>query len=419
MAYTQEIKDEIRNLLIKYPNANIVKYGYKTKNGIRTGEKSIVFGFDEKKPLSELNESEIIPNSVNIKNEDIVTDVIVEQKPQPLYEFCPSSFYTWQNTTPPQRNFQRPLKGGLEISNQSSSSLSGGIIIGTMGFIAVDNETNSLVGVTNNHVAIAPPRTGFIANEPNRAVDNCLGNNVSQDASYSSSKRIGKVKRYKPIYGNVNNYTDGALISLKESEVNLNESYKFYGFESDITGPLDFATTAEIDSLIDNNYEFYSVGRTTSAKGFGETKLLFDGYSTFPIAYSLGINENNLKYVIFADSISYIASASTTTPGDVCYSPIEGGDSGSGLLVNINGTIKIVGLSFAGAGQCDGCLKVIAHANRIDRVAEDLNISPFTGQAVNFSDIDNPLVHYEPGLSSDETKVINGKTYYQLGSLEV
>jgi hypothetical protein len=88
-------------------------------------------------------------------------------------------------------------------------------------------------------------------------------------------------------------------------------------------------------------------------------------------------------------------------------------------LVNINGTIKIVGLSFAGAGQCDGCLKFIAHANRIDRVAEDLNISPFTGQTVNFSDIDNPLVHYELGLSSDETKVINGKTYYQLGSLEV
>jgi hypothetical protein len=412
MSYTQEIKDKIIDLMNQYPNTTMIRYGYKTTNGIKTKTPSIVFGVKVKKSLSELSSDEILPKSISLSSKDIITDVIEEPEAEPMaVEYCPNSFYTWQTTPPPQRNTQRPLMGGLEVKNQTTQYL------GTMGFIAVDNETNSLVGVTNAHVALAGnTKSAFIASENNRGLVNCFNDDMAQDASSSTSLRIGKVKKYKPLYSTQSNYTDGALLTLKESEINLNESFKFYGFESDITGPLDFATTEEIDSLVDNNYELYSVGRTTGAKGFGVTKLLFDGYSSFNISYNLG--NGSSKSVFFTDCISYVASADTTTTGNICYSPIEGGDSGSALLANIDGTIKIIGLSFAGSGYI-GQLKFLAHACRIDKVSEDLNISPFVGQSVNFSDNDNPLVHYIAGTSSSETVEINGKTYYQQGLINI
>ena len=65
---------------------------------------------------------------------------------------CPSNFYFWSSnnvlnptgaTTPIQQNTIRPIMGGLQIRNQTKSW------VGTMGFIAVDKDTDSLVGVTN------------------------------------------------------------------------------------------------------------------------------------------------------------------------------------------------------------------------------------------------------------------------------
>ena len=87
-------------------------------------------------------------------------------------------------------------------------------------------------------------------------------------------------------------------------------------------------------------------------------------------------------------------------------------------MANINGTIKIIGLSFAGSttGSDDGYM-TIARACRIDRVAEELNIEAFTGQTVNFSDKLNPQVHYEVGFSSIPELIIDGNKFYQVGTV--
>ena len=116
--------------------------------------------------------------------------------------------------------------------------------------------------------------------------------------------------------------------------------------------------------------------------------------------------------------ISYVASASTTTDGDACFYPINSGDSGSALLADFNGTLKIIGLCFAGStsGSPDGYFTV-ARACRIDRVAQQLNISAFTGQTVNYSNTSNVKVHYEPGFSSLSAVTVNGNKYYQLGTV--
>lgn len=416
MSYTQEIKDKISLLTSQMSEeCTSVGYGFKEKDGKLTKEKSIIFTFKQKKPLSELNPDEVVPEIIEVGNDLLKTDVREGVNEFMAYEACPSSFYRWSSNstlnpdgriTPIQQNEVRPLKGGLQIRNQSLGYL------GTMGFIAVDKDTNSLVGVTNAHVM-----TGnfFIATEASRSISNTYNQNMGQPAT-SVSQRVGVTKRYIPVVGTTTgvNYVDGALLTLDESEIDLNESYKYYGFS--FTSPPPFATTEEIDDLINNDWNLYSVGRTTGAKGEGVTKLKFLSYDNVYVFNSLNSEFNRL--CLFNECISYIASASTTTSGNGCYYPIESGDSGSALLAEINGTLKIIGLSFAGSTTGSGTgYKTIARACRIDRVAEELNIEAFTGQTVNFSDKTNPDVHYEIGFSSLSSVTINGNKYYQVGTV--
>lgn len=408
MAYTKEIKDKIKELVKQYPNANSISYGFKEKNGIVTDEQSFIFTFNEKKPLSELNEDEIIPNEIETNGTILKTDV-TEGEISFTGEYCPSDFYNWQTTPPSNRNEIRPLKGGLKVRN------TGGSYYGTMGFIAVDSDTNSLVGVTNAHVMTllnSSQGTFFNADEPSRSIYSVYDQEMAQPNT-SQSQVVGTTKKYVPIISTNRggeNYVDGAIFTVDESVVNLTESYKYEGFT--FTDPPPFATTEEIDELIDNNFDLFSTGARTGAKGQGQTKLKFNAYSTVLLSLPLGGGVNKTAY--FYDCIQYYASASTTTPGQTCFYPINGGDSGSALLADINGTVKIIGLCFAGSSYP---LFTRGYACRIDKVAEQLNIEAFTGQTVNYSNTTTPQIHYEPGFSSMTAVTINGKVYYQLGTV--
>lgn len=417
MSYTQEIKDKIKELAeISAEDCTSIGYGFKEINGKLTNERAIIFKFKQKKPLSDLSDDEIIPDSISVGNEVIRTDVCEGIDTFVAYEACPSNFYSWSSnstlnptgaTTPTQQSEIRPIKGGLQVRNQTKGW------VGTMGFVAVDNDTDSLVGVTNAHVMT---EIFFNADETGRGVENVYGDDMGQPSS-SVSQQVGVTKRYIPVEGASSggvNYVDGALFTLDSSVVDINESYKYYGLS--FTDAPPFATTEEIDDLINNNYNLYSVGRTTGAKGEGDTKLKFLSYDTVYVYNTL--TSSTERICRYDECISYIASASTTTSGNGCYYPINSGDSGSALLADINGTLKIVGLCFAGSttGSVDGYF-TIGRACRIDRVAEELNISAFTGQTVNYSDTSNPSIHYEPGFSSLSAVTVNGNKYYQLGTL--
>jgi hypothetical protein len=414
MSYTQEIKDKLHELTLnKSEDCVSVEYGYKEVNGILTDEKSIIFTFVKKKPISEIPINEVIPSHIELNGDTIRTDVKEGENYLTADVACPSSFYSWSSdsslnptgaTTPPQRFNVRPLKGGLEIHNQAENFL------GTMGFIAVDKETNSLVGVTNGHVMCD---IFFGASEPNRGEYSVFDNKMGQPYGFSTGIQVGVTKRYVPIYSlPYINYVDGAIFTLDASVVDLNQSYKYDGLS--FTNPPPFATTEEIDNLINNNWNFYSVGRTTGAKGEGETKLKFLSYANISVLNY--ITSTTQRSSVFYDCISYIASASTTPTGDRCFWPINSGDSGSALLADINGVVKIVGLSFAGSRPSGSSRFTIGRACRIDKVAEQLNIEAFTGQTVNFSDRNNPLFHYEIGSSPLSAVTINGNKYYQVGT---
>ena len=417
MLYTQEIKDKISDLAKNSSdNCTSIGFGFKEVNGELTDERALIFRFKEKKPIADLLPSEIVPKTITVGNETLQTDVCQGEDRFVAYEACPSSFYSWSNnsslnptgsTTPSQQSEIRPIKGGLQVRNQTKGW------VGTMGFVAVDNETNSIVGVTNAHVMT---EIFFRANESGRGVENVYGDDIGQPSS-SVSQQVGVTKRYVPVQGNASggiNYVDGALFTLDSSSINTSQSYQYYGLS--FTGAPEFATTEEIDDLINNNYEFYSVGRTTGAKGEGVTKLKFLSYDTVYVNNNLTSSTERLCR--YDECISYIASANTTTNGNGCYYPINSGDSGSALLANIDGVVKIIGLCFAGStsGSPDGYF-TIGRACRIDRVAEELNIIPFTGQSINYSDTTTPQVHYEAGFSSLSAVTINGNKSYQLGTV--
>ena len=202
MNYSEEIKNKISELADNSSdNCTSIGYGYKEVNGKLTNEKAFIFRFKEKKPLSELSDNEIIPNTIEVNGQTLKTDVCQGEDHFTAYEACPSSFYSWSSNTtlnptgatkPSQQTEIRPIKGGLQVRNQTKN------FVGTMGFVAVHNETNSLVGVTNAHVMT---EVFFRANESGRAVENVYSDRIGQPSG-GGTERIGTTKAYVPVQGN-------------------------------------------------------------------------------------------------------------------------------------------------------------------------------------------------------------------------
>jgi hypothetical protein len=387
-------------------NVVAVGYGRKMIDGKITSELSIIFGVTEKKPLSEIPENELLPSIIPIDGENVKTDVVLWETPKFLTE-CSTDFYDWQTTPPPNRGLVRPIVGGVSITNYTKLSN----FAGTVGFVAVDNETNSLVGVTNAHVLIDDM---FLASERtnNSLLTNVANNDVTQPSSGESgyvnqNNKVGIVKRYKPFLEQpATNSVDVSIFTLNESDINVSTAYQQLGLTG-WTQPMVFATQNEILNLVINNTPLYSSGRTTGAKGEGEMKLI-----PYAIGLTTNVTGNNNQgvptTVTFTDCIRFIASGSTTPTGYSCIYPIAPGDSGSVLIGEFDGIRKIVGLNFAG-NDFDG------FANYITNVQSLMNISPYTGQTVNYSDINNIQYHYVSGKSSDVSLIISDNKFWQVG----
>lgn len=378
-----------------------VSYAYNVVGGSLTKDMALSFRVKEKLPESKLDPSKIIPKEIEYLGEKFITDVI-----QCEYEpVCDSSFYTWQTTPPPNRYILRPLKGGISTINYSS--IPG--YMGTLGFMAIDNDDNSLVGVSNVHVFVDDPFSAIERTNP--SVITNVKNDVVVQPHNSISNPIGIVKKYVPLRLNPYPYwnnVDGALTTLDSSVIDINESWKQLGLT--LTSPPPFATTSEIDNLLSTDPYLYSSGNRTGAKGEGITKLkVFALGSSFNIAYNKqGVNTSAL----FNDSIEFVATEDDGAT--ICQYPINGGDSGSALLADIGGTKKIIGLVFA-SGSFGGYSSMIGVACRIDNVASQLNISAWNGSLPNYSDKDGIEQYVASGLDNRTNLTYNGKVYWQVG----
>ena len=326
-----------------------------------------------------------------------------------------------------------------------------------MGLVCQDSASGALVGLTNNHVVI---RDAFYTSQrtytnPQNEYDLIDSSNTIQgDFVYQTGEiqptnpggvyEIGRVLRYVPIYTSSSiaanpslvNKVDAAMFSLYCTSsigglqvINFTSSFQQLGLT--YTSSMPFASTAEIDSLINNNYELFSSGRTTGPKGSPSTlcPLRIVGYASFPISFPLQ-GTQTLSY--FTDVIAFVkpANSSSFTPTTpltsttICPYPIWGGDSGSTLIANIGGTWKIVGLVFAGNGAPYNptlgyqVASSIGYACRIDQVAEQLGIKAWTGSAAPVIDHDTIVYRTVSGSNSDKTLVCSGSTYWQVGLTE-
>lgn len=408
---------ELLNKIAEYrkehydPNVFGIGYGFKNVNGVDTEERAIVFNVKKKKPKDKLKDEEIIPNEFTIGEESIKTDVQQRSRAQLLVcETFPYPGYTNGNSV-------RPLRGGVSTGFDESYGN-----YGTLGCLAVDNDTNTLVALSNSHVWVKDASTTYERDNADLIESN---ENSFLKQNVDNTDYIGRIKKYKCMryYKDGDapphfvNYMDVAVYAVDAAAVDSN-SWKMEGLLSANNTPYDFATTAEIDAM-DSNTLFYSSGAASGPKGEGTTKLRL--YS-FPTIVNIGgyIRQNpgylNRVYSEFHDIIAFCATETATPPFELCGTCIIVGDSGSALLADINGTVKIVGIIFAGLRVNEGSANLdVGYACRIDRIAADLNLSAYTGQSVGFANRDNPEFVYGLGKSLDDYVDIGEKRYWQMG----
>jgi hypothetical protein len=410
---TNEIKDLINSLFESTPDYVGVGLGYKQKDGIITNQESIIFFVPQKKPLYSLPSNEVLPNTEYIINNKVLkTDVIEVGEVKPIV--CNSACYSWQTIPPQNRQYARPVMGGMSLTSKTKLGT-----VGTLGLIAVDTETQALVGVTNNHVVI---RDAFYSNQrnPSGVIENEYdindGGGYEPDTVYQpgenptppSSYEVGNVIRYVPIYTASEpgiTKVDGALVSIECDAIDYNESYKQLNLP--FSTPMEFATTSEIDGLLVSNPNLYSTGRTTGAKGGATCPLrIFSIGVNIPVTpYKLqGVNE----VVNFTDVLQFVRPENDPSLSTICIYPIYPGDSGSALVADFSGTPKIIGLVFAGSDY-------YGYACRIDHVSNELGIEAWLGGVKPTVDNSTIQMITVNGLNDDKTQVCDTKTYWQVG----
>lgn len=407
-------------------------------------EWGIVFNVLKKKTKKELASGELLPDKINIKGEVFKTDVI--ESSHLSHSYCKYSeddpnLLRLQGTP----NYLMPMKGGQEIvqfptrwSRKDDGKFSCGR--GTLGFFAIDNYDNRLIGVTNAHCVSAyysipsdrsyedqilgpyncrNPMPWYGINPKACFVPNCIGTQdnikgLDLGADVVLWYPFSSVKRFMPQYNSNYNYIDcGILVpnpsdSIKYFDDNSYQQWQPIGSQQ-YTEFMPFATTAEINALPGQNIRVYATGRTTGPKGYGNNPQCW--MTVTGVHAYVNIRTIDGTYVPFADNLIYNWIYPAWPYADVRVS--APGDSGSCILGDVNGVRKIIALNFAG-NQIQGI------GSRIDMVSSMMNIRAWeSGGLPNKTDSQS---YAEVKSSLDGYAAINkyeseGKTYWNMGIL--
>jgi hypothetical protein len=410
----ENIKLKVQELAASTPNINSVSYGYKFVGGEQTSELSIIYGVEQKKPIHELSVGELLPNEITVGDQVLRTDVYEVSRAE-LIACNAACGQVAGPSSAANRAFTRPLVGGLSITSTNNVSS-----VGTMGFIGVHSETQTLVGVTNNHVTI---QDAFYTSERNLAgvikneyspVDYIYQNGETGSIPTDPAYTIGQSLRYVPIVKQTTgtNYVDCAIFSLEAADVDIETSYQQAGVDpGEYALPLPFASTAEIDNLLVSNPMLYSSGRTTGPKGGASCPVrVFALFTTVNLTYNL---QGVATLTSFIDQITFVKPENDPSLSTICANPIYPGDSGSALIADFGGVRKIIGLVFA-AGQVGGIF-YYGYANRIDRVASEMGIEAWDGTAKGY--VDPASITYKTTTNGSSNKILSCSdvNYWQVG----
>ena len=311
--------------LFRYPGVVKIKRGVKTRRGVETGEPAVVVSVKQKKDISCLGVSEIIPPTFN----GVATDVVEEGPIKALndVESPPSD--------PDVKKWYRPAFGGLSIGHMDVTAGTLGCIIkiGNDRFILSNKHVlgNCNEGKIGDPVYQPGPYDGKCAkkhllsyyragcklqyvNSPSQcAISNRIVNHLNLLAEH-----LGRQTRFRAVVEFPINFTDWAYAGPVSEEEAINHIAYI--------GPVHHV-------MLTPPYvgmPFKYTGRTSGFK---------TGIVT-AIDVSIRVEMGNNHDAIFDDQIEFQPCA-------------LGGDSGSAMLVNSNDIADniIFGLLFAGSGQ--------------------------------------------------------------------
>lgn len=261
----EHIKLKIEELIKTKPsNVLSIAYGYKSINGKQTDELCIIYGVDKKKPISKVSTLDFIPSTIVIDDQILKTDVI--ETGEIKFAACnPACGQVNGPSAAVNRNFTRPLKGGLSIRAANNTSLGVNESGGTFSFIAVD-ANDCLVGVTCMHSVMLGY---FMTSEQNTTINYNINIStinwivIQGENSFPFTNPlspIGKVIKYVPwVLPPLLNQVDACLITLSQDDIDMtNPSTSVMQAGDPYTAALPFATTAEIDNLLVSNPDIYS-----------------------------------------------------------------------------------------------------------------------------------------------------------------
>jgi hypothetical protein len=462
-----EMKEFQDSVAEKYGNAMGGILSKKEVGGKPTETDSFTFFVDQKIPEPELAKDKVLPKSITLPGGRVVATDVVEGLCMPMgyidgltYQKCSEKDATANATK------TRPIRGGTSILSEKQRD-EGLENFGTLGCLVVDNEDGTLCALTNAHVACGDvfiPR--FAAANPKPAdqltPSNVVNANIFQGtesdgmAGFKDSDSIGIVKRYSPLgargstglsgvpsYGGVDSYgrpkviCDAALIALKASVVD-DDSWKQLGITSQGASAPSFVTWSEyITVMHDSGWGSFSSdvnsspttgpkmfvsSRTTGPKE-GDPEIEFTApMRTLQVPYKSTVSSVGYSFVNFDQTFSYGLKLDAKGSKTLCHNPMAGGDSGSVIWVEINGTWKILGLAFASWHNPKTGDTKLGFAIPMPIVEQVMNISAWDGNksTAKFSDTGgefNVEKVITKGLGKEDHYIIDNKKYFLGGTV--
>ena len=461
-----EMKEFLNSIVEKHEGAMGGYLSKKEIGGEETEIDSFTFFVSDKKPESELTEGEILPKSVTFPDGKVIATDVIEGLCIPVGYIDKLSYQGCGEADPADnQDKQRPIKGGTSIATKTSQE---GKVDnwGTLGCLVVDNDDNTLCALTNAHVACADFFLPEFCGDTPKAANQLTWSNVVNEkifqgkeldglASYKESDCIGIVKRYSPI-GNRGSYDtsqtstpylkpygqldsngrpkivcDAALIALKESVVSA-DSWKQQGISTQGSSAPSFCTMSEYVNLMYDS-AWGSFGSDVGGTASTPPKMFISSRTTGPkegdpeiqfvapmmditIPYSSSVASAGYGLCRFSEAFSFGLKEDAKGADIYCHNPCVGGDSGSSVWAEINGTWKIVGLVFGSWINNKTKTRKLGFAMPMPIVAQVMNISAWDGNlsSVDFLDTNDAFTVEEvvkPGLGKIDHYWIDDKKY--------
>lgn len=435
---TDRIQEKLRELST-LPGVKSVGLGKKIISGNQTNIIGIRFGVK----IKEANPENMLPASVDIDGVTYLTDVVEIGEIE--FAACPA--------TPVDPNpYERYVVSGMSfintfgINSATNNQALRYAYNGTFGFVAYHTQRKILVGVTAAHllydasIASADNRktsvnaffaqntaSGFAQFNYPYVQQSMFANGAGQAYNYvaellsyvplkvkpvTDPSRFNQVDACLSFFTGSNTLTAvipdfvGATTSL-ELDPFYNPSWRSYQVKGipEITSPMPFATTAELNALVSSPPSQVSSSGSASGPKHGlECGLKIDA-----IGETINLTSSTMTGPVYFDDI---ISFSRITPGLPVVLP---GDSGAALIAKIGGVWKIIGLVTGGN-------QTIGYACRIDKIATALGIEAWDGSVKptginrgNFYGNFGAMV-VAPGKNDAQEITINGRIYSQIGT---